>query len=228
VLAIQETKTKDPDFPVDAFAEAGYQVAFAGQPTYNGVAIVARQPIDAKITDLDAFEDEQRRVLGATIGSVRVLNLYVPNGQSVESEKYQYKLSWLEALHGHLERELEVYEHCVVLGDFNIAPEDRDVHDPEQWRGKVLCSDPEREALDNILKLGFVDTFRLFEDGDGQFSWWDYRAAAFRRNLGLRIDLILASKSLASACTAAAIDVEPRRLERPSDHTPVIAEFDID
>ena len=115
-----------------------------------------------------------------------------------------------------------------MLGDFNIAPEDRDVHDPEQWRGKVLCSDPEREALDNILKLGFVDTFRMFEEGDGQFSWWDYRAAAFRRNMGLRIDLILASKSLASACTGAAIDVDPRRLERPSDHTPVIAEFDID
>jgi exodeoxyribonuclease-3 len=228
VLAIQETKTKDPDFPVDAFAEAGYQVAFAGQPTYNGVAIVARQPIDATITDLDAFEDEQRRVLGATIGSVRVLNLYVPNGQSVESEKYQYKLSWLNALHDHLERELETHEHCVVLGDFNIAPEDRDVHDPEQWRDKVLCSKPEREALDNILKLGFVDTFRMFEDGDEQFSWWDYRAAAFRRNLGLRIDLILASESLASRCSAAAIDVEPRRLERPSDHTPVIAEFDID
>ncbi len=228
VRAIQETKTKDPDFPVDAFAEAGFEVAFAGQPTYNGVAIVARKPIDAQITDLDSFDDEQRRVLGATIGSVRVLNLYVPNGQSVESEKYQYKLSWLDALHSHLERELATHEHCVVLGDFNIAPEDRDVHDPEQWRGKVLCSDLEREALDNILKLGFVDTFRMFEESDGQFSWWDYRAAAFRRNLGLRIDLILASKSLASTCTAAAIDVEPRRLERPSDHTPVIAEFDID
>jgi exodeoxyribonuclease-3 len=228
VLAIQETKTKDPDFPVDTFAEAGYEAAFAGQPTYNGVAIVARHPIHSTITDLDSFDDDQRRVLGATIGSVRVLNLYVPNGQSVESEKYQYKLNWLSALRTHLESELKTHEHCIALGDFNIAPEDRDVHDPEKWRGKVLCSEPEREALDNILKLGFVDTFRLFEEGDGQFSWWDYRAAAFRRNLGLRIDLILASKSLASACTAASIDAEPRRLERPSDHTPVFAEFDVD
>jgi exodeoxyribonuclease-3 len=228
VLAIQETKTKDPDFPRDTFAAAGYQVAFAGQPTYNGVAIVARQPISATITSLDAFDDDQRRVLGATIGPVRVLNLYVPNGQSVESDKYQYKLRWLGALQAHLRRELKEHAHCVVLGDFNIAPEDRDVHDPDQWRGKVLCSDLERAALDNILKLGFVDTFRLFEEGDSQFSWWDYRAAAFRRNLGLRIDLVLASKSLAFSCTAAAIDVAPRRLERPSDHTPVYAEFDIE
>lgn len=228
VLAIQETKTKDPDFPIDAFVDAGYEVAFAGQPTYNGVAIVARQKIDSTITDLDSFDDEQRRVLGATIGPVRVLNLYVPNGQTVESDKYQYKLRWLDALHSHLKGELENHEHCVVLGDFNIAPDDRDVHDPEQWRGKVLCSDLEREALNNILNLGFVDTFRLFEDSDGKFSWWDYRAAAFRRNLGLRIDLVLASKSLASSCTGAAIDVEPRRLERPSDHTPVYAEFAVE
>lgn len=228
VLAIQETKTKDSDFPVEAFTEAGYQVAFAGQPTYNGVAIAASQPVDSTIFGLDGFEDDQKRVLGATIGPVRVLNLYVPNGQSVDSDKYQYKLSWLSALRTHLRRELAEHEHCVVLGDFNIAPEDRDVHDPEKWRGKVLCSEAEREALDNILQLGFVDTFRLFEQGNDQFSWWDYRAAAFRRNLGLRIDLVLASKSLASSCTAASIDVAPRRLERPSDHTPVIAEFDID
>ena len=228
VLGIQETKTKDPDFPVDAFAEAGYQVAFAGQPTYNGVAVVARQPIDAVIHDLDGFEDEQRRVLGATIDDVRVLNLYVPNGQSVESDKYQYKLRWLEALHAHLARELKQHSKCVVLGDFNIAPEDRDVHDPEVWRDKVLCSAPEREALNKILSLGFVDTFRQHEDADGQFSWWDYRAAGFRRNLGLRIDLVLASNALAAGCTAASIDVEPRRLERPSDHTPVVAEFDLE
>jgi len=228
VLAIQETKTKDPDFPIDAFAQAGFEVAFAGQPTYNGVAIVARRPIEATIHDLSGFEDEQRRVLGATIGALRIINLYVPNGQSVDSDKYQYKLKWLRALRDHLKAELQQHEHCVVLGDFNIAPEDRDVHDPELWRGKVLCSEPEREALNNILSLGFVDTFRLFEEGDGNFSWWDYRAAGFRRNLGLRIDLVLASKALAGACTAASIDVEPRRRERPSDHTPVIAEFAID
>ena len=228
VLAIQETKTKDPDFPVDAFAQAGYEVAFSGQPTYNGVALVSRQPIEATIHDLPDFDDDQRRVLGASIGPLRVINLYVPNGQSVDSPKYHYKLSWLDALRNHLKAELRQHERCVVLGDFNIAPEDRDVHDPEQWRGKVLCSEPEREALNNILALGFVDTFRLFEDGDGNFSWWDYRAAGFRRNLGLRIDLVLASNALAEACTAASIDVEPRRRERPSDHTPVIAEFAID
>lgn len=227
VLGIQETKTKDPDFPVDAFAQAGYKVAFAGQPTYNGVAIVSKLPIDSTITDLDSFEDEQRRVIGATIGGVRILNLYVPNGQTVESDKYQYKLKWLNALHTHLQKELDTHERCVVMGDFNIAPEDRDVHDPDQWRGKVLCSDAERDALNNILNLGFVDTFRLFEESDGLFSWWDYRAAAFRRNLGMRIDLVLASKSLASSCSAATIDVAPRRLERPSDHTPVCAEFGV-
>lgn len=228
VLGIQETKTRDADFPVREFAEAGFNVAFAGQPTYNGVAIVARNGIDAAVHDLDGFEDEQRRVLCATIGGVRVINLYVPNGQSVDSDKYRYKLRWLAALRTHLERELREHSHCVVLGDFNIAPEDRDVHDPEQWRGKVLCSDAEREALNNILELGFVDTFRLFEDGNGSFSWWDYRAAAFRRNMGLRIDLVLASNALARACTAASIDVEPRRWERPSDHTPVLAEFALD
>jgi len=228
VLAIQETKTKDADFPVAEFTQAGFNVAFAGQPTYNGVAVVARQSIESTIQDLDDFDDDQRRVLGTTIGGVRVINLYVPNGQSVDSEKYQYKLRWLAALLSHLERELREHTHCVVLGDFNIAPADRDVHDPELWRGKVLCSDAEREALNNILTLGFVDTFRLFEDSSDNFSWWDYRAAAFRRNLGLRIDLILASEALARACTAATIDVEPRRRERPSDHAPVLAEFAID
>jgi exodeoxyribonuclease-3 len=226
VLAIQETKTKDADFPVDAFKEAGYETAFSGQPTYNGVAIVSRLPLSDVVRDLDGFGDEQRRVLGATIGKVRVLNLYVPNGQSVDSEKYQYKLRWLSALRGHLARELERHADCVVLGDFNIAPEDRDVHDPDAWRGKVLCSEPEREALNNILNLGFTDTFRLFDQPEGSYSWWDYRAAGFRRNLGLRIDLVLASNALSKRCKGASIDVEPRRWERPSDHTPVMSEFD--
>jgi exodeoxyribonuclease-3 len=226
VLAIQETKTKDGDFPADAFAEAGYQAAFSGQPTYNGVAIVSRLAITDVVRDLDGFADEQRRVLGATIGSVRVLNLYVPNGQSVDSDKYQYKLRWLDALRKHLAQELERNPDCVVLGDFNIAPEDRDVHDPDAWRGKVLCSEPERAALNNILELGFSDTFRLFEQAEGSYSWWDYRAAGFRRNLGLRIDLVLASKPLSSRCISASIDIEPRRWERPSDHTPVVSEFD--
>lgn len=225
VLALQETKTKDEEFPFAAFNDVGYEVVFSGQATYNGVAIVSRGHAEAVTTELENFGDEQRRVLGATIDGIRVLNLYVPNGQSVESDKYQYKLAWLAALTAQLERDLERYDHCIVLGDFNIAPEDRDVHDPEEWAGKVLCSEPERTALNNILGLGFVDTFRLVERDAGHFSWWDYRAAAFRRNRGLRIDLVLASKSLSESCRSARIDMEPRRWERPSDHTPVIAEF---
>lgn len=228
VLAIQETKTKDEDFPVAAFGEAGYEVVYSGQPTYNGVAIASRTAPESLQTELESYDDEQRRVLGATIDGIRVLNLYVPNGQSVDSDKYVYKLDWLRALHRQLEHDLARYEHCVVLGDFNIAPEDRDVHDPEEWAGKVLCSEPEREALNNILKLGFVDTFRLVEQAEGHYSWWDYRAAGFRRNRGLRIDLVLASNALSEACRTARIDVEPRRWERPSDHTPVLAEFFID
>lgn len=225
VLALQETKMKDENFPIEAFDEAGYRVVFSGQPTYNGVAIASRMPAAEISTRLKDFDDEQRRVLGATFDDVRILNLYVPNGQSVDSEKYQYKLAWLTALTAQLKEELHRYERYVILGDFNVAPEDRDVHDPEEWRGKVLCSGPERNALDNILTLGFADTFRLFEEDAGHYTWWDYRAAGFRRNRGLRIDLILASNAMRERCSAAAIDIEPRRWERPSDHTPVIAEF---
>ena len=228
VLALQETKTKDADFPVEAFTEAGYQVAYAGQATYNGVATVSKLAAADVTHDLEELDDPQRRVLGATFGNIRVLNLYVPNGQSVESEKFQYKLTWLQALTQQLRQDIQRYPHCIALGDFNIAPEDRDVHDPEAWRGKVLCSDAERSALNNILEIGFVDTFRLFEQPEKSFSWWDYRAAGFRRNNGLRIDLVLASNSLRTACAAARIDVEPRRWERPSDHTPVISIFNID
>lgn len=225
VLALQETKTKDEDFPIDAFSELGYMVSFSGQPTYNGVAIVSRYPIEDVRTEIDGFEDPQRRVLAATVDGVRVYNLYVPNGQSVDSEKYRYKLSWLAALERQVARELASHSDCVLLGDFNIAPEDRDVHDPEAWKGKVLCSPPEREALQQLLELGLSDIFRAFDQPEKSFSWWDYRAAAFRRNMGLRIDLILASESLLARCAGCRIDVEPRRLDRPSDHTPVIAEF---
>jgi exodeoxyribonuclease-3 len=225
VLALQETKTKDEVFPVDAFRERGFEVSFSGQPTYNGVALVSRAPIADVVTALDGFEDPQRRVLAATIDGIRIWNLYVPNGQSVDSDKYQYKLRWLEALRSRIAAELKRHPDCILLGDFNIAPEDRDVHDPEAWRGQVLCSEPEREALRGLLALGLRDVFRNFEQAEKSFSWWDYRQAAFRRDLGLRIDLILASQSLAGRCTACRIDREPRRLERPSDHTPVIAEF---
>jgi exodeoxyribonuclease III len=231
-LALQETKLKDEDFPEQALAEAGYHVAYSGQPAYNGVATLFRRPPADIVTSLRDFEDEQRRILGATIetpqGPVRVVNVYVPNGQSVDSDKYRYKLAWLAALRAELERELARNERCIVLGDFNIAPRDHDVHDPQLWEGKVLCSAPEREALDNILKLGFEDTFRLFEQPDATFSWWDYRAAAFRRNRGLRIDLILATKTLCKRCNEASIDVEPRRSERPSDHTPVYTIFSLE
>ena len=228
ILALQETKLTDPDFPTLDIAEAGYQAVFAGQKTYNGVAILSRLPASEIVTDLPGLDDPQRRVLGATIGKVRVLNLYIPNGQAVGSDKYAYKLAWLDRLAAFAETELARHPRLVMLGDFNIAPDDRDVHDPAAWAGQVLCSEPERTAFRHLLALGLQDTFRLFPQEDQSFSWWDYRAAAFRRNLGLRIDHILASPALAAACTACRVDKTPRGWERPSDHAPVIAEFAID
>lgn len=225
VLALQETKTRDEDFPAGDFAALGYEVGFSGQPTYNGVATLARSPLEDIRTELEGLADPQRRVLAASIDGIRIYNLYVPNGQSVDSDKYQYKLRWLSALCKQIAGELEDHEACILLGDFNIAPADADVHDPVAWEGKVLCSEAEREALRKLLDLGLTDVFRKFEQEENSFSWWDYRQAAFRRNRGLRIDLILASEALSKSCLACRIDVEPRRLERPSDHTPVIAEF---
>lgn len=225
VLAVQETKVRDEDFPVEALAELGYQSTFSGQSGYNGVALISRAPAQDVVAEIAGFEDKQRRVLAASFGDIRVVNLYVPNGQRVGSDKYLYKLGWLSALERDLEAALEEHERLLVLGDFNIAPEDRDVHDPAAWEGKVLCSGPEREALGRIMALGFHDAFRKFPQQDGSFSWWDYRAGAFRRNRGLRIDLILASAGLDSSCTSCRIDPEPRGWERPSDHAPVIAEF---
>ncbi|MBK5944593.1 exodeoxyribonuclease III [Halorhodospira halophila] len=226
VIALQETKVPDDQFPLTALQEAGYQACFAGQRTYNGVAVLARSTPEEVVTDLPGFADAQRRVLACTVDGVRLINLYVPNGQEVGSEKYNYKLRWLEALHHWVAQELAAHEQVVVLGDFNIAPEPADVQDPAEWEGKVLFSPPEREALQGVLDLGLVDTFRLFEQPEAQFSWWDYRVNSFKRNRGLRIDLILASSALARACTASGVDVEPRRWERPSDHAPVVAEFD--
>lgn len=226
VLGLQETKLVDANFPQEAFRELGYHASFSGQPTYNGVALLSRSPQEDVVTDLDGLDDHQRRVLGATIDGVRVFNLYVPNGQAVGTDKYAYKLGWLEKLHAHLGAELARHPRCAVMGDFNIAPDDRDVHDPAEWAGKVLCSEPERAALEKILALGFADTFRLFEQPEAVYSWWDYRAAGFRRNRGLRIDLVLASTELARSCTHSGVDVEPRRNERPSDHAPVVAVFD--
>ncbi len=228
ILALQETKLSDADFPTLAIANAGYQTVFAGQKTNNGVAILSRLPASAIVTDLPGLHDPQRRVLGATVAGVRVLNLYVPNGQAVGSDKYAYKLAWLEKLHDWLRAEQAAHPHLVALGDFNIAPEDRDVHDPAAWTGQILCSARERAAFQRLLDLGLRDSFRLFEQEERSFSWWDYRAAAFRRNLGLRIDHILASPALAETCTACMVDKAPRRRERPSDHAPVIARFNLD
>lgn len=227
VLVLQEIKQVTDAVATERFSEAGYKAVANGQKTYNGVAVISRADADDIVTDFPGFEDPQRRILAATIDGIRVVNLYVPNGNSVGSEKYEYKLGWLAALGSFLKEELNTHDSLVVLGDFNIAPDDRDVHNPEQWGEGILCSPPERAALQALLDLGLSDVFRQFEQPEKTFSWWDYRAAGFRRNAGLRIDLILASKALADKCAASYIDREPRTWERPSDHTPVIAEFEI-
>jgi len=227
VVALQETKLTDDMFPAAELAAAGYQSLANGQKTYNGVALLARAPLADAVRELPGIEDPQRRVLAASVGGVRVVNLYVPNGQAVGSDKYEYKLRWLKALRIWLRDELARHPRLVVLGDFNIAPEDRDVHDPAAWVGSVHVSEPEREALRDLLVLGFEDVFRRFEQPPASYSWWDYRQGAFRRNHGLRIDLILAGTALAPACRSCSIDVAPRRVERASDHTPVTASFDI-
>jgi exodeoxyribonuclease-3 len=225
ILALQEIKMTEAQFPIEAIQEVGYHAIFSGQKTYNGVALLSRLESSEVVTDLPLISDPQRRVLGATYDTVRILNLYVPNGEAVGSEKYQYKLNWLKHLHDYVHDSLKDYPRLIVLGDFNIAPDDRDVYDPDVWKGRILVSEPERSALTKLLDLGLDDTFRLFEQSEASFSWWDYRAGSFQRNFGVRIDLILASNALSQNCTACTIDVEPRRLERPSDHTPVVATF---
>lgn len=225
VLAIQETKTVDENFPLVEIEATGYKSVFSGQKTYNGVAILSKAEVTEVVTDIPDLDDPQRRILAATIGGVRVVNLYVVNGSEVGSEKYAYKLDWLAKVTAWLQEQVTQYPKLIVLGDFNIAPEDRDVHDPVAWEGQILCSEPERTALQTIQSLGLNDVFRQFEQPEKAFSWWDYRAAGFRRNLGLRIDLILASKALSESCTRCVIDREPRTWEKPSDHTPVVAEF---
>ena len=227
VVALQETKLEDHRFPDSEIAAFGYRSVFAGQKTYNGVAILTRgasglAPTDVQI-GIPGFADEQKRVIAATVGGVRIVNLYVVNGQAVGSEKYDYKLRFLDAVHGWLADEAARHPQLVVLGDFNIAPDDRDVHDPKEWdENSILTSTAERAALRRLLDLGLVDSYRLKHDGSGVFSWWDYRAAGFRRNLGLRIDLVLLSQALAERCVDASIDREPRTWERPSDHAPAM------
>ena len=225
VLALQETKTQDPEFPEQAIKAAGYQAVYSGQKTYNGVAILAKtQPQDA-ITDVKNLDDPQRRILAATVNDIRVINLYVVNGSEVGSEKFAYKLDWIEKVTAHIKKEMKAHKKVVVLGDFNIAPEDRDVHDPDKWKDKILCSKQERKAFEKMLSLGLKDTFRQFKQEDKSFSWWDYRGGGIHRNHGLRIDMILASEALSKQCKNSSIDKIPRSWERPSDHTPVVAEF---
>lgn len=226
IVALQETKLEDAKFPDTEIAALGYRCVFSGQKTYNGVALLARHDMPADIvTDIPGLDDPQRRILIATVGDLRIANLYVVNGQAVGSEKYAYKLDWLARVTDHLASEAARHPNLVVLGDFNIAPEDRDVYDPVAWKDQILCSVLEREALQKLLSIGLSDTFRDFHQNDGAFSWWDYRQAAFRRNLGLRIDLVLASRALRPRLAGASIDLEPRRWERPSDHAPALLEL---
>lgn len=225
LLGLQETKLPDERFPVAALRAAGYEAAFSGQKTYNGVAVLSRAPIAEVVTDIPGLEDPQRRVLAATLGDLRFINLYVPNGQAVGSEKYAYKLDWLARLRRWIAEEHARHPRLVVVGDFNIAPEDRDVHDPEAWHEQVLCSTPEREALQGLLALGLSDSFRCFAQAEGVFSWWDYRMNNFRRNRGLRIDLILTSPGVTRQLGASYVDRTPRGWARPSDHAPVVAEL---
>ncbi|HEY4528900.1 MAG TPA: exodeoxyribonuclease III [Luteimonas sp.] len=222
IVGLQETKLDDPRFPDADLAALGYRSVFCGQKTYNGVAILARdRAIDDVQYGIPGFEDEQKRVVAATVGDLRIVNLYVVNGQAVGTDKYAYKLRWLAAVRGWLAGELQRYPRMVVLGDFNIAPDARDVHDPGVWNdGHILTSADERAGLQALLHLGLHDAFRLHSDEAGVFSWWDYRQAAFRRNLGLRIDLTLVSDALRAGVMAAGIDREPRTWERPSDHAP--------
>lgn len=225
VLALQETKSTDENFPTEAINAAGYQVSFIGQKTYNGVATLCKSPIETLANCLPDYDDEQRRVLAINNSGVTVLNLYVPNGSEVDSEKYRYKLEWFSKLHPFIKELQSNNDRLIILGDFNIAPEDRDVHDPEAWRGSVHVSEPERSEFKKLLSHGLTDCFRLFEQEEKSYSWWDYRAAGFRRNRGLRIDHILASEPFSKSCQVCYIDKSPRELERPSDHTPVVAEF---
>lgn len=227
VLVLQEIKQTTEKFPAHALRDIGYHSVASGQKTYNGVAVISKVEPTDPVTELPGIDDPQRRVLASSTGDVRVINLYVPNGSEVGSEKYAYKLKWLGLLRDFLEYELAAHENLVVLGDFNIAPADEDVYDPEKWGDAILCSPLERQALSALLDLGLVDVFRKFDQPEKAFSWWDYRAAGFRRNAGLRIDLILSSKAMAARCTSSYIDKEPRAWDRPSDHTPVIAEFEL-
>ena len=227
VVCLQETKLEDHKFPVLELAAAGYAARYAGQKTYNGVAILVRHGLEASDVTIGiaGFNDPQQRVIAATIAGIRVVGVYVPNGQALDSEKYPYKLAWLKALAAMLRNEIAAHPQLAVLGDFNVAPDDRDVHDPAAWEGQVLVSPPERAALQVLLDAGLEDSFRLFEQPPATFSWWDYRMLAFPKNRGMRIDLILLTPALAARCTSSRIDRNTRKGEKPSDHAPVLVEL---
>lgn len=224
VLALQETKLTDDVFPIDALLEVGYQCVYYGQKTYNGVALLSRHPLTNPLMGMPDLEDPQCRVLAANIENWRIINFYVPNGASVDSDKYQYKLQWLQKAAAFLTDELRQHSRLIVMGDFNIAPDDRDVYDPKAWEGQVLVSPAERAALGKLLSCGLHDALRLHHE-DSIYTWWDYRQAAFRRNMGLRIDHILISQELVNVCSSCEIDRLPRKHKQPSDHTPVFATF---
>lgn len=225
VIVLQETKLTDDKFPTEALAEAGWQAAWFGQKTYNGVAILARQAPQDVVCNIPGFDDAQARVITATVGELRVVGAYFPNGQAPGSDKFAYKMRWLEALRGFLADEMGRHPRLVLMGDYNIAPTDADVHDPIAWAGQIHCTDEEREHFRALLALPLHDAFRLFEQAPKSWSWWDYRNLAFRKNQGLRIDHILVSEALRDRVTACRIDKLPRKQERPSDHAPVVAEL---
>jgi exodeoxyribonuclease III len=224
-IVLQETKLIDERFPQAELAAAGWQAVWHGQPTYNGVALLAReQPTDV-MRNIPGFDDGQARVIAATVAGVRLINGYFPNGQSPDSPKFVYKMRWQDALHDWVRDELARHPALVLMGDFNVAPEDRDVHDPVAWAGQIHCTPEERAQFRRLLDLGLVDAFRLFEQPPKSWSWWDYRNLAFRRNQGLRIDHILVSEALRARVRGCVIDKLPRRNERPSDHAPVVVEL---
>ncbi len=221
-LVLQETKLTDDKFPVADLEAAGYSVSFFGQKTYNGVALLSREPHDDVVMNIPGFADEQARVITATVGDVRVVGGYFPNGQAPDSDKFVYKMAWLDALRAFVTAELAQHPRLVLMGDFNIAPEDRDVYDPVGWAGQIHCTPEERAKFRSLIDLGLVDAFRLFEQAPKSWSWWDYRNLAFRKNQGLRIDHILVSAALREQVKACEIDKAPRKNERPSDHAPVV------
>ena len=225
VVCLQETKLEDQNFPLQDIVAAGYEVAFTGQKTYNGVALLSRCALSDVVCGNPYFPDPQKRLIAATVQGIRVICAYVPNGQAIGSDKFEYKLAWLKALEPWIGEQLATNPMLALAGDFNIAPEDRDVHNPAAWEGQILCSEPERSAFQTLLKLGLKDSFRLFEQAEKSFSWWDYRMLGFQKNQGLRIDHILLSAPLAERCNAAGIDREMRKRERPSDHAPVTADI---